>query len=110
MSFIIDVVFWNKTKDKKPKTLINHSYNKISCITYITGMQPPVITKQDIKVFTAFRVWSLINLCPQLFASVLPSLKHRVCDVAYDEKMCGPIRTRKFRSTNQLTICFDNTT
>ena len=25
---------------------------------------------------------------------------HRVCDVAYDENMCRPIRTRKCRSTN----------
>ena len=27
---------------------------------------------------------------------------HHVCDVAYDENMCGPIRTRKCRSTNWL--------
>ena len=25
---------------------------------------------------------------------------HHVCDVAYDENMCGPIKTRKFRSAN----------
>ena len=27
---------------------------------------------------------------------------HHVCDVAYDEKMSGPIKTRKCRSTNWL--------
>ena len=25
---------------------------------------------------------------------------HHVCDVAYDEDRCGPMRTRKCRSTN----------
>ena len=25
---------------------------------------------------------------------------HHVCDVAYDENMCGPIRTSKWRSAN----------
>ena len=49
-------------------------------------------------------------MCPQLFASVFaftgiyfPGMSHHVCDVAYDENMCWPIRTRKFRSTNWLT-------
>ena len=27
---------------------------------------------------------------------------HHVCDVAYDENWCGPIRTRKYRSANWL--------
>ena len=27
---------------------------------------------------------------------------HHVCDVAYDENMCGPIRTHKYKSTNWL--------
>ena len=27
---------------------------------------------------------------------------HHICDVAYDENMCGPIRTRKYKSTNWL--------
>ena len=29
---------------------------------------------------------------------------HHVCDVVYDENMSGPIRTRKWRSTNWLII------
>ena len=30
-------------------------------------------------------------------------ISHHVCDVAYEENICGPIRTRKCKSTNWLT-------
>ena len=30
---------------------------------------------------------------------------HHICDIAYGENMCGPIRTCKCRNTNLLTIC-----
>ena len=32
------------------------------------------------------------------------AMLHHVCDVAYDENMCGPIKNRKCRSTNLLII------
>ena len=35
---------------------------------------------------------------------------HHVCDVACDENMCGPIRTRKCRRKNCSTICKVNST
>ena len=41
---------------------------------------------------------------------------HHACDAAYDENICGPIRTRKCRSTNWLInymvryITFDDNT
>ena len=30
------------------------------------------------------------------------SMLHHVCDMAYDENMCGPIKTRECRSSNWL--------
>ena len=49
----------------------------------------------------------LINLCPQLFAFTginFRGMLHHVCDVGYDENMCGPIKTRNCRSTNWLNL------
>ena len=42
-----------KRKIKKPKALVNHSYNRVNYITYITVIQLPIITEQGNKVFTA---------------------------------------------------------
>ena len=39
-------------------------------------------------------------LCFPVTGLNLRGILHHVCDVTYDENMCGPIRTRKCRITN----------
>ena len=61
-----------------------------------------------LRVFRIETTWEYVNqfvfttfcLCFSFTGINFRVTLHHVCDVAYDENWCGPIRTRKYRSAN----------
>ena len=86
----------------------------------ILGCLSQRVTDRQTEVLRV--VWELLTMSVLINQFVLPTfclcfaftginfrgMLHHVCDVAYDENMCGPIRTRKCRSINWL-INYTNT-
>ena len=93
------IIAWSlrcsQNKKNSPQNVENFIFHAVKNVEWITDLRLSVLINQFVA--------PIFCLC---FASTginFRGMLHHVYDVAYDKNMCGPIRTRKCRSTNWLS-------